>query len=33
MYKNEDGTWLVDEVVDIADPVEGTPTADATPAP
>lgn len=33
MYKNEDGTWLIDEVADLADPVEGTPTADATPAP
>jgi hypothetical protein len=32
-YKNEDGTWLVDEVVDLADPAEGTPEADATPAP
>ncbi|MDQ2652399.1 MAG: hypothetical protein M3Z20_05065 [Chloroflexota bacterium] len=32
-YENVDGTWLVDEVADIADPVEGTPTADATPAP
>lgn len=32
MYKNEDGTWLIDEAVDLADPVEGTPTAEATPA-
>jgi hypothetical protein len=32
MYKNEDGKWLVDEVLDVVDPVEGTPTADATPA-
>jgi hypothetical protein len=33
MYKNEDGTWLIDEAVDLVDPVEGTPTADATPTP
>ena len=33
IYKNEDGTWLIDEAMDLADPVEGTPTADATPAP
>lgn len=33
LYKNEDGTWLIDEAMDLADPVEGTPTADATPAP
>jgi hypothetical protein len=32
MYKNEGDKWLVDEVVDVVDPVEGTPTADATPA-
>ena len=33
MYKNEDGTWLIDEAVDLADPVTGTPAAEATPAP
>lgn len=32
LYKKEDGKWLVDEVVDVVDPVTGTPTADATPA-
>ena len=33
MYKNEDGTWLIDEAVDLSDPVAGTPAAEATPAP
>jgi hypothetical protein len=33
VYKNEDGTWLIDEATDLADPVAGTPTAEATPAP
>lgn len=33
MYTNQDGTWLIDEAVDLADPVEGTPAAVATPAP
>jgi hypothetical protein len=32
MYANDDGKWLVDEVVDVVDPMTGTPTADATPA-
>lgn len=32
-YKNEDGQWLIDEAVDLVDSMEGTPTADATPAP
>lgn len=32
LYKNEGGTWLIDEVMDLADPVAGTPTAEATPA-
>ncbi len=33
LYKNVDGTWLIDEAMDLADPVAGTPTAAATPAP
>lgn len=33
LYKNEDGTWLIDEATDLIDPVAGTPTAEATPAP
>ena len=32
LYKNEDGKWLIDEEIDLIDPVAGTPTADATPA-
>ena len=32
LYKQEDGKWLIDEVQDLVDPVEGTPTAEATPA-
>ena len=33
IHKNEDGTWLIDEAMDLLDPVEGTPSAEATPAP
>ena len=32
LYKNEGGKWLIDEAMDLADPVEGTPAAEATPA-
>lgn len=32
LYKNVDGTWLIDEALDLVDPVAGTPTSEATPA-
>lgn len=32
VYKNVDGRWLIDEDMDLVDPVAGTPTAEATPA-
>lgn len=32
IYKNVDGRWLIDEDLDLTDPVPGTPTAEATPA-
>lgn len=32
VYKNVDGRWLIDEDLDLVDPVAGTPTAEATPA-
>ena len=33
LTEQPDGRWLIDETVDLADAAEGTPTADATPAP
>jgi hypothetical protein len=32
LYKKVDGKWLIDDDLDLQDPVAGTPTAEATPA-